>query len=97
MINETHEGTEDSSRIWWVQAEAAVGLGEAWRMHKERSTLEQLWRIINYIEYIQTSALGEWHWRTDEGNQPDTSRDMAGMWKTPYHNVRAMLEVLHRI
>ncbi|AHC15546.1 AGE family epimerase/isomerase [Salinispira pacifica] len=97
MINETHEGTEDSSRIWWVQAEAAAGLGEAWRMHKERSTLEQLWRIINFIEHVQTSALGEWHWRTDEYNQPDTSRDMAGMWKTPYHNVRAMLEVLHRI
>lgn len=97
LINEAHRGKEDPSRIWWVQAEAATGLAEAFRVHRDVKYGEPLLGILTYINQFQTSPFGEWHWCLNENNQADTASDIAGMWKTPYHNLRAMLEIMHRI
>jgi len=40
---------------------------------------------------------GEWFWRVDANNQPITTEDKAGFWKCPYHNGRALMELIVRI
>jgi mannobiose 2-epimerase len=37
---------------------------------------------------------GEWFGRLDKDGVPIISDDKAGFWKCPYHNSRAMMEVL---
>jgi mannobiose 2-epimerase len=40
---------------------------------------------------------GEWYWRVDRDGNVNFSEDKAGPWKCPYHNGRAMLELLRRL
>ena len=40
---------------------------------------------------------GEWYWRVDANNIPIISEDKAGFWKCPYHNGRALMELIERL
>jgi mannobiose 2-epimerase len=41
--------------------------------------------------------LGEWKWGIDENGARMENEDLAGFWKCPYHNGRALMELLHRL
>ena len=96
-----HEGTQreavDRSRIWWVQAEALVGFMNAWQVTADERFLEASrasWAFIR--DYQRDTEYGEWAWysRLDRAAPPIYK---AGFWKAPYHNGRAMLEMIRRL
>ncbi|PWS26232.1 N-acyl-D-glucosamine 2-epimerase [Pedobacter yonginense] len=83
---------------WWVQAEAMVGFFNAWQISKNDEFLEislKNWsfvkdRIISYDE-------GEWFWGITEAGEIMPNEDKVGVWKCPYHNSRACMELIKRI
>jgi mannobiose 2-epimerase len=90
----------DSSRIWWVQAEALVGFYNAFQISNERQFLkatEDIWQFIQSQHKV--SPKSEWLWSSDDRELAPESRAhyLAGFWKGPYHNGRAMLELLRRV
>lgn len=98
MMNEGNsELVIDTDKHWWPQAEALVGLVNAWQLTNEDRYLEVALRIWNFIQLNLIDPNGEWHWRVDGHGNVVRSEDKAGFWKCPYHNGRAMLELIRRL
>jgi len=96
-----YEPAEDrpiKEKHWWVQAEAMVGFFNAWQISGDEKYLDQSigsWEFVK--EKILDKANGEWFW----GIKPDGAimhtEDKVGIWKCPYHNGRACMEIIKRI
>lgn len=88
---------KDTHKHWWVQAEALVGLMNAYQISKEQKYLNHFNQIWFYIkESIVDQVNGEWFWgRTFDGTLM-FGEDKVGLWKCPYHNSRACIELIHR-
>lgn len=97
MFNEGSPGRLNREKHWWVQAEAMVGFMNAFRLTGDPTFLESTLRVWEFIREKLKMPSGEWHWGIDEDGHPMIAEDKAGMWKCPYHNVRALIEVLRRI
>lgn len=93
------EGTEhvDTTRVWWVQAEAVVGFVNAYQISKDEKFLEAAKTIFNYIETVLTDKRedSEWFWAVDKKGKPE-ERGITEPWKCPYHNGRMCLELINR-
>lgn len=82
---------------WWVQAEAMVGFLNAYSVSGDQLFLDSFNKIWSYTkEYIIDNKQGEWFWGRTKDNELMPDQDKAGIWKCPYHNSRAMLEVIRR-
>ncbi len=82
----------ERNKDWWPQAEAVVGLINAYQLTKQPRYLEDAHRCWLYIEKnIVDSAYGEWFWAADRSNLKVSE------WKAPYHNSRACLEIIRRL
>lgn len=83
---------------WWVQAEAMLGFFNAWQVTGDRKYLEL--SMMNW-DFVKDNILdrknGEWFWGINEQGQVMTTDDKAGLWKCPYHNSRACIEIIKRI
>ncbi|GAB4247044.1 MAG: cellobiose 2-epimerase [Acidobacteriota bacterium] len=91
------DGTVDTDRHWWPQAEAVVGFLEAFRVTGDSVFLEAAARTWRYVEkYLVDREHGEWHWAVDAGGRAKAGEDKVGPWKGPYHNTRACLEIMRR-
>ncbi len=87
------DGSSDTDRHWWVQAEAVIGQLYLWKFHGEEDMLGKAYRTWEYIrKNIVDSEGGEWHWRRSAGGELYPTDDKAGFWKCPYHNTRMVLE-----
>jgi len=98
VFNELKNGHLDTDKDWWPQAEAMVGLMDAWQITGQSNYLEALskaWEFIqqNMIDYEN----GEWFARVNKDGIPYENEDKVGFWKCSYHNTRAMLELINRI
>lgn len=83
---------------WWVQAEAMVGFFNQWQMTKGDSDLDRSWQAWCYIkEFIIDNEYGEWLWGRHENGTQMEGQDKVGIWKCPYHNSRACIEIINRI
>jgi mannobiose 2-epimerase len=86
-----------AQKHWWPQAEAMVGFVNAWQLSGRAQYLQQAidsWRFIQL--HIKDKQHGEWFW----GVEKDYSvipQDKLGLWKCPYHNARACMEIIRRI
>jgi mannobiose 2-epimerase len=90
-------GIIDSDKHWWPQAEAVVGLINAYQISGERTFLEAAERCWKFIEkFIVDHEHGEWFWLVTKEGVPDAGQDKVGPWKCPYHNSRACFEVMER-
>lgn len=90
-------GLRDSSREWWAQAEAMVGFMNAWQLSGEKKFLEtsfNCWRFIR--DYHIDPHHGEWRWYSSLDRKAGKIYK-AGAWKAPYHNGRALLEMIRRL
>ncbi|MFD1630357.1 AGE family epimerase/isomerase [Pseudopedobacter beijingensis] len=99
LIYESNADTKHNiqEKHWWVQAEALVGFYNAFQLTNEETFynhFEQVWKFIK--EHILDYENGEWFWGVDEKNNVMPGEDKLGLWKCPYHNIRACLEILHR-
>jgi mannobiose 2-epimerase len=85
------------TKAWWPQAEAMVGFLNAYQLSGEPRFLDASlasWQFIR--QHLVDREHGEWFQSLDEAGRPDGSVK-AGLWKTPYHSVRACLQVMGRI
>lgn len=83
---------------WWVQAEAMIGFFNAWQISKDERYLSESLRVWDYVKsFILDPIHGEWIWGRDESGKIMKTEDKAGIWKCPYHNSRACLELIRRI
>lgn len=98
LWNEQHaDGSIDKQRHWWPQVEAMVGCYLGYQLTGEEAYLQRVKGLWRFIQKYQIDPVGgEWHWLVDENLKPDLSIYKAGPWKAPYHNVRALLELLRR-
>lgn len=97
MYGQNPNGTSDPARVWWVQAESTVGFFNAWQRCGEQRFLEAslgCWAFIR--EHQRDREHGEWTWFSARDKNAG-SKYKAGAWKGPYHNGRALLEMIRRI
>ncbi|MGB5820651.1 MAG: AGE family epimerase/isomerase [Saonia sp.] len=85
----------DKDKHWWPQAEAMVGLVYAWKITKNRSYFNICLQVWDFIEtHIIDHENGEWFFRVNPEGIPSTVENKIGPWKCPYHNGRALMEIL---
>ncbi|MCF0189969.1 MAG: AGE family epimerase/isomerase [Marinilabiliaceae bacterium] len=99
IFYEKVNGHLDTDKHWWPQAEAMCGLADTWRLTGDAKYYGIMLKVWNFIKaHISAPrAKGEWIWRVDKDGVDKYDDCLAGFWKCPYHNSRAMLEVIHRI
>lgn len=99
MNNECFKGEVDTTRVWWVQAEAMVGFYNCYQKTGEeqyKKISEDLWEYIK--KYIIDKREGsEWFWDLDRAGEPASRKPIVEPWKCPYHNGRACMEMMRRI
>lgn len=89
MIHEKH---------WWPQSEAMVGFFNAYQITGSDQYLLRSYRNWNFVkQYILDKENGEWFWGVNADHSVMQGQDKAGMWKCPYHNSRACIEIITRI
>jgi cellobiose epimerase len=82
----------------WPQAEAMVGFLNAWQISGNQEYLHRSWKSWQFVkEYMLDKKGGEWYWGVEADYIPMTKEDKAGIWKCPYHNSRACIELIRRI
>lgn len=82
----------------WPQAEAMVGFMNAYQVSMDESYLQLSYKSWLFTQqFIKDHRAGEWYWGMQENYQPMPGQDKAGLWKCPYHNSRACIEIIKRI
>jgi len=83
---------------WWVQAEAMVGFYNAYQLSGNEDYLKKSLDVWDFTQReILDKKKGEWFWGVLEDNSIMPNQDKAGLWKCPYHNSRACIEIFRRI
>ncbi|MFT3935421.1 MAG: AGE family epimerase/isomerase [Chitinophagaceae bacterium] len=83
---------------WWPQAEAIVGFFNAWEVSGEESFLNNAINVWQFTQnYICDYKTGEWVWGVYEDYSIMSDKDKLGLWKCPYHNSRACVEIMRRV
>ncbi len=83
---------------WWVQAEAMVGFYNAWQVSGNDKYLHLVFKNWAFIkDKILDKQNGEWFWGIKADGSTMPGEDKAGLWKCPYHNSRACIEIIRRI
>ena len=82
--------------LWWVQAEATVGLLNAFQLtgkeeYRQRFEQQARYTLDNFADH----QYGEWY-NTIEPDGRITG-EKANEWKAPYHAAQACLEVIRRL
>ncbi len=91
------DSKRDSTRVWWVQAEAVNGFFNAWQLcndEKYMSAVKKLWKWIN--DFQKDRTWGEWFAEVSRDGKADYGMPKGGNWKTCYHNGRMCMEILKR-
>ena len=99
LFNEREAGGHlDTDKHWWPQAEAVVGFLNAYAHTGEGAFAEAALRAWAFIEaHLVDRAGGEWFFRVSRDGVPYREEDKVGLWKCPYHNARACLEIIERV
>jgi mannobiose 2-epimerase len=83
---------------WWVQAEAMVGFYNTFQLNNKQEYLDlslKSWAFVK--QHILDIHNGEWFWGIYANGDVMQTEDKAGIWKCPYHNSRACIELIKRI
>nr|WP_308743005.1 AGE family epimerase/isomerase [uncultured Anaerocolumna sp.] len=99
LLNECENGVNNTSRIWWVQAEAIVGFLNGYQNDmKKKEYMEAVISIWNFIKQflVDKRKDSEWFWEVNEDGNPTSKKPIVEPWKCPYHNGRMCLEIIRR-
>ncbi|HET7000379.1 MAG TPA: AGE family epimerase/isomerase [Puia sp.] len=91
-------GKKIFEKHWWPQAEALIGFCNTWQLTgnaRYKNALIKSWHFIR--KHILDTDRGEWLWGVDRNGKIMAGQDKIGIWKCPYHNTRACLELLSRL
>jgi mannobiose 2-epimerase len=97
MYYEKEDGHIKSQKDWWPQAEAMVGFYNSYQITKDEKYFYQAQKSWDFIKNNLISKTGEWYSGVNENKQPLLKMDKVGMWKCPYHNARACMEMTKRL
>lgn len=98
IFNEYEHNTLDKDKHWWPQAEAMVGLMDAYQIDPKPDYLNHIYNLWSFIKnHLMDTENGEWFWRVDSNGKTNPTDDKVGFWKCPYHNSRALMELTERI
>jgi mannobiose 2-epimerase len=89
-------GPIDTDKHWWPQAEAIVGFLTVFQETGDQRYLkaaEKAWAFTKLR--VLDAGGGEWFGRVSQAGVPYADEDQVNLWKCPYHNVRACLEVMN--
>jgi mannobiose 2-epimerase len=82
----------------WPQAEAMIGFFNAWQITGQAKYLRQSLKSWQFVkDYMLDKNLGEWYWGVNADHSPMLQEEKVGIWKCPYHNSRACMEIIRRI
>ena len=98
VCNEAENGKVDTTRVWWVQAEAIMGFVNAWKKEPQRTEYRDAAADIwHYIETVMVDKRpgSEWFWSVDAQGNPH-HKPIVEPWKCPYHNGRMCMELIRR-
>lgn len=98
LLNECEKGVDNTTRIWWVQAEAVVGFYNGYARTGIEKYRDAALDIFDYIEdkLVDKREGSEWFWCLDENGEPSTRQPIVEPWKCPYHNGRMCMELINR-
>ena len=83
-------------KIWWVQSEGLVGALAMYQLTRDKVYLECFTKTLDWIDKHQVDwQNGDWFGVIEEDGTPSGAK--ADLWKSPYHNGRAMIECLERL
>ena len=90
-----HEPACDTTKYWWVQAEALSALTDAVFHFDSDEYNAPLTKLVSWIlNYQIRSDDGVWIVSTDAAGRPLNVKK-AGEWKAAYHEVRAITKFVH--
>jgi mannobiose 2-epimerase len=90
-------GEVNTSRDWWPQAEAIVGLMNAYELSGNELYLNNAIKCWDYTnKYLVDHKNGEW-FNSISSSGVVSKGDKAGFWKCPYHNGRMCMEIMERV
>jgi mannobiose 2-epimerase len=96
-----YEPAEDhliKEKHWWVQAETMVGFYNTWQISNNEEYLDLSLRNWAFVkQHLLDIKNGEWFWGIYANGDVMQTEDKAGIWKCPYHNSRACIELIKRI
>lgn len=98
LLNECENGVDDTTRIWWVQAETVVGFLNAYEKSGDKKYLDASRDVFEMIlnKFTDKRAGAEWFWKLDENLEPIQGAPIVEPWKCPYHNGRMCFEIIKR-
>ena len=91
-------GLTNTDKEWWPQAEAVVGLLNAWQLSGEDRFLQAALHTWDFIEQrLIDREHGEWFRGVTRDGRVLADELKVSFWKCPYHNGRAGLEAVRRL
>jgi cellobiose epimerase len=81
---------DDTRKVWWVQAEALVGMLEMYHLTGSAAYYAAFSRTLDFIEAHQVAQEGGW-WATCARHGAPEGTQRSSMWQGAYHSGRAML------
>lgn len=91
------KGVSDKDHEWWPQAEAVVGFLHAYEISGDAQFLRAAGSTWGFIQqHVVDREGGEWFLMVDPQGRPRPNRAKLSLWKCPYHNGRACMEIIDR-
>jgi len=91
-------GLTNTNKDWWPQAEALVGFFNAFQISNNPKFLAASMHTWDFItQRIVDKKKGEWFWSVTREGQVIPRLPKVGLWKCPYHNGRACMELVDRL
>ena len=98
LEKQTFGESVDPESAWWVQAESLVGFLNAYEITGDPRFTKAFLNVWEFIKaHHKVSPRSEWTWSPNNGQPVTGPVYLGGFWKAPYHNGRAMMEVLRRL
>ncbi|HAQ57215.1 MAG TPA: hypothetical protein DCR44_07475 [Acholeplasmatales bacterium] len=93
-----HDG-RDPTAVWWVQAEAMTGFYDLYCKSHNPAALHATEQVLAFCQahLADKRPGGEWFWSVDRDGRPNRERGVAELWKSSYHLVRSLVELMERI
>jgi len=75
-----------------------IGFFNAWQNTNDEKYLQHSLNSWEFVKkYMHDQKCGEWYWGVNEDYSAMNQEDKVGIWKCPYHNSRACIELINRI
>jgi cellobiose epimerase len=82
---------DDTKKVWWVQAEALVGMLEMYRLSGNTIYYDLFSKTLDFIEKHQVAREGSWWATRSADGSPTSDKQRSSPWHGAYHGGRAMI------